>query len=122
MLIIVLVVPMRNITYELKAIFICPIYTFGITSTIVDGLKVPETPSFDGNLFRNYTTPSISDIVIIIIHILNLTVWYIDISCPLIVNIDRSIIPKCSLFEYMCIKALCKDVSIFFLLKPLSPW
>ena len=121
MIFIVLVVPMRTITYEPKSIFLCPISTFGLPSTIVDGLKVLDTPSLDGNLLSKSTTNYISDLVIRSVYILNGIAWHVAILRSLIVNIDRSIIKIRSFFAYMCSKPGSEDVSNALMLNALSP-
>ena len=93
---------MWTITYETKAIFFCTISTFGITSTISDGIKVSDNTYFYGNLFSRSTYPSISDIIIRFLYLLNGTAWHFDIEHSLILHIDRSIIPKCWFF-HICV-------------------
>ena len=75
---------MLTIPYTPKAIIIFPISTFGIPFTIVDGLKVTDNPSLDGNLLSKSTTTYISDLVIRVVYILNGTVYSFSLPCSLI--------------------------------------
>lgn len=45
--------------------------TFGLLYTVFDGLKVSNTPSLNGNLFSKSTNHSISELVIILVYILD---------------------------------------------------
>ena len=69
------------------------ISTFDIPSTIVDELKLSDTPYFYGNMFRKSTNPSISDIDIVLVNLFNGTSWHDDLARSLIVYIYHSMIP-----------------------------
>ena len=84
LLIIVFVVPIWTIAYEPKAIFFYPISTFGVPSTIFDGLKILDTPYLYGNLFRKSTNPYIGDVVIILLYTFNVNAWHVDLVRSLI--------------------------------------
>ena len=108
-------------SYMKQNIYIfCPISTFGLLFTIVDRLKVSDTPYLDGNLFSKSTTPSISYLFIRLVYLLNVISWHVALARSLIVHIDRSIISTCSLFVYMCSKPGSKDISNYFMLNSLS--
>ena len=83
------VVPIWIIAYEPKAIFFYLISNFVPPSNIVDELKVSDTIYLDGNLFRKYTTPYISDIFIRIVYLLDGTEWNVAPARYLILHIDR---------------------------------
>ena len=80
---------MWTIEYETKDTLLCPISTFVIPYTIFDGLKVSDTPSLDGNLLIKTTDPSISDLVIRLVYLLNGITWHVALARYLIVHIDR---------------------------------
>ena len=85
-----------------KLYIFCSLSNFGINSTIIDGVKVSDTLSLDRNLFSKSTTNSTSDIIIILVYVLNSTACHVALESSLIVHIDPSIIPNCSFFAYMC--------------------
>ena len=113
---------MWTIAYEPKAIFLCPIFTFGLPYTIVDGIKFLDTPPLNGNLFSKSTTPSIGYLLIILVYLCNGFVRRITLAHSLILHIYFSIIPTCSLFAYICIKPGSNYVHNVLMLKFLSPW
>ena len=88
-ILIVFVVTMQTVSYAPKATFFCPISTFGLPYTIVDGLKVSDPTYLDRILFSKSTTTYISYLVIIILYILNGTAWHVDLARSLIVHIER---------------------------------
>ena len=75
---------MRDIVYEPKAIFFYPIFTFGISSTIVDGIKVLDTPSLYGNLLGKSNILSMIDLVIRRVYLLNSIVLHVALARSLI--------------------------------------
>ena len=74
------VVLLLTIAYEPKAIFFCHIYTFGITSTIFYRIEVSDTPYLNGNIFSKSTATSISDAIIRLVYILNVTVLQVSLA------------------------------------------
>ena len=94
----------------IKGYLLCLISTFGIPFTIFDVLKVSNTPSLYGNLFRKSTPTYSSDPSIRLLYILNCTAWYVTILRSLIVHIESSIISTCSFLAYMCSKAFSNDI------------
>ena len=97
-----------------KLYIFCSLSNFGINSTIIDGVKVSDTLSLDGKLFRKFTHLSISDLFVRLVYLLNGTAWYFALSHSLIVKIDRSIIPTCSFLHICVVKQIVRTFLLFW--------
>ena len=105
-----------------KLYFFCSVSTFGLLSTIYDGLKLSDTLYFDDKLISKLNITSISDLVVRLLYILNGIDWHVALARSLIVHIGRSIIPTHSSFAYTFSKPGSKDVSNVLMLNSLFPW
>ena len=94
----------------------------GLPSTIVAGLTVSDILFLDGKAFMISVTPSMSDLTISLMILVNGIPLHVDLHLSLMVRTDLSIGPTCSALPYMCTKAGCKRSFRTALSNSLSPW